>query len=71
MCIGAREELEACALDGLAGNVGSISPPYPITLGIEGRRLAKIPLQATAFVWAYPLVRFRSTAREVGIRFMG
>lgn len=47
-------ELAPLAHQGL-WNVGSFSPPHPITLSPADRTLARIPQEAASFVWAYPL----------------
>jgi len=41
---------------GVIAEFGSLSPINPLTLDEQSKRKAKIPSNATAFVWAYPLV---------------
>ncbi|KAJ5073495.1 caspase regulator ring finger domain-containing [Anaeramoeba ignava] len=36
-------------------NFGTFSPKHPITLDEKSKIIAKIPIKATSFVWAYPL----------------
>jgi len=37
--------------------VGQLSPVHPITLSDTQKKAARIPIEATSFVWAYPIAR--------------
>eukprot|EP00756_Hemistasia_phaeocysticola_P050817 Hpha_TRINITY_DN26003_c0_g1::TRINITY_DN26003_c0_g1_i1::g.115308::m.115308 len=47
-CRGAGEEVAKW-------ETGACSPPVPLTLSVEDRKAAGVPINATSFVWAYPL----------------